>query len=293
MQQLSAAGQAAIDATSQRHGFSQEAVLSMLYSVIAGNGSMAQFNHSEFGGSGQWMRGGMIMTSDMFNHGLKGRIDALCLDLSGLISSQPDLIRTGSFQSQSQGPSQQQYGQSQGGSSLFVPPPSGYSIGWWGADLGSPASAGSQNNVRYAYFPQARRLAIEVHGKVTVYDTLDHSIGGFSQQQSHGASLAFTSQHGLVEVSSLPVVDGEAPGSLAPRPEPQSQPFAARETVMPPPAPSALPSAPVELGPSSNPSAGGSTDIFATLEKLAELRAKGILTEDEFSAKKAELLSRL
>jgi hypothetical protein len=29
-----------------------------------------------------------------------------------------------------------------------------------------------QNGVRYAYFAQARRLAIEIGGTVTVYDTL-------------------------------------------------------------------------------------------------------------------------
>jgi membrane protease subunit (stomatin/prohibitin family) len=34
-------------------------------------------------------------------------------------------------------------------------------------------------------------------------------------------------------------------------------------------------------------------EIMATLEKLADLKAKGILTEDEFSAKKAELLKKL
>ncbi|NLZ40177.1 MAG: hypothetical protein GX886_02780 [Comamonadaceae bacterium] len=34
-------------------------------------------------------------------------------------------------------------------------------------------------------------------------------------------------------------------------------------------------------------------EIMATLEKLAELKSKGILTEDEFSAKKAELLRKL
>ncbi|MEW6465101.1 MAG: SPFH domain-containing protein [Pseudomonadota bacterium] len=34
-------------------------------------------------------------------------------------------------------------------------------------------------------------------------------------------------------------------------------------------------------------------DVMATLEKLGELKAKGILTEDEFSAKKAELLKKL
>jgi hypothetical protein len=39
---------------------------------------MAQVSHSEFGGSGQWMAGGAIMISDMFNHALKARVDAVC-----------------------------------------------------------------------------------------------------------------------------------------------------------------------------------------------------------------------
>ncbi len=34
-------------------------------------------------------------------------------------------------------------------------------------------------------------------------------------------------------------------------------------------------------------------DVMATLEKLGELKAKGILTDDEFNAKKTELLKKL
>jgi hypothetical protein len=34
-------------------------------------------------------------------------------------------------------------------------------------------------------------------------------------------------------------------------------------------------------------------DIFANIERLAELQQKGILSPEEFAAKKAELLSRL
>ena len=34
-------------------------------------------------------------------------------------------------------------------------------------------------------------------------------------------------------------------------------------------------------------------EVMATIEKLADLKAKGILTEDEFTAKKAELLKKL
>ena len=34
-------------------------------------------------------------------------------------------------------------------------------------------------------------------------------------------------------------------------------------------------------------------ELMATIQKLADLKAKGILTDDELSAKKAELLNKL
>jgi hypothetical protein len=71
----------------------------MLFAVLNGNGSMARFNHSEFAGSGQWMKGGMIMLGDMFNNYLKGQVDSLCLDISNILAHQPGLLRSGSFQS--------------------------------------------------------------------------------------------------------------------------------------------------------------------------------------------------
>ena len=181
MKELSTSGQQAVSNIAARHGFSPAAVQSMLDSVINGNGTMAQFNHSEFSGSGQWMKGGMTMVSDMFNHQLKGRVDALCSELAALLGKQPSLLHEGDFQSQTQSD-------------------------WWPADLRWPDSTGAQNGTRYAYFSQARRLAIEVGGRVSVYDTLDHQIGGFSQQQSGGSSFSFSSQHGWVDVSRLPVV---------------------------------------------------------------------------------------
>ncbi len=74
MRQLSPQGQQVVNDLSQRHGFSQDAVTHMMFAVLNGNGSMAQFSHPEFGGSGQWMQGGMMMLGDMFNHGLKNRV---------------------------------------------------------------------------------------------------------------------------------------------------------------------------------------------------------------------------
>ena len=89
MQQLSPAGQQTIDGIAQRYGYSTDAILSMLQSVINGNGSMAQFNHREFAGAGQWMRGGMTMVSDMFNNNLKNSVNNLCSELSQLVAEQP------------------------------------------------------------------------------------------------------------------------------------------------------------------------------------------------------------
>ena len=291
MQQLSTAGQQIIDGIAQRYGYSTDAVLSMLQSVINGNGSMAQFNHPEFSGSGQWMRGGMTMVSDMFNNNLKNNVNNLCSELSQLVAAQPDLLASGSFQSQgfqSQTQGGQQQGNHAGGApigsaSLFVPPASGGSGDWWGRDLRWPNSTGAQNGVRYAYFAQARRLAIEVNGRVTVYDTLDHQIGGFSQQQSHGGSLSFNSQYGLVDVARLPVVsvDGVAQGAEA------GQAAPAAPAAVPAPASS------VAAGQPANPGMADGLDIFATIDKLAELRSRHILTDAEFEAKKAELLARL
>ena len=149
--------------------------------------------------------------------------------------------------------------------SLFVPASVGGSSGnWWPSELGSPSSSGAQNNVRYAYFPGLHRLAIELNGTVTVYDTLDHQIGGFSQQQGVGGSVTFSSQHGMVAVTSLPLVstnNGAAEQATA------SEPAGTPGT--------------------------GDADIFAAIERLANLHGKGILSDTEFNAKKAELLSRL
>ena len=74
---------------------------------------------------------------------------------------------------------------------------------WWPADLGEPSSSGSQNDMRYAFFPQQKRLLIEQNGKLSTYDSGHHRISGVSQQDSQEQKLAFTSQDGLVRLESL------------------------------------------------------------------------------------------
>jgi hypothetical protein len=238
MREFSTAGEQAILDLAQRHGFSPGAVSSMLQAVRAGRGRMAQFRHPEFGGSGQWMRGGMTMVGDMFDSALKARVERLCDELSLLLASEPDPgenVRPGAA------------------ASLFVGDSAVATSSWWPGELGQPNSTGEQNGTRYAYFAAPRRLAIEVGGRVTVYDTLDHRIGGAAQQQSGSGTLTFMSQHGVVDITVLPEVS-QAPAAAK---------------------------------------AESAQDVVATIERLAELRARGILTEAEFTAKKTELLARL
>jgi hypothetical protein len=212
----------------------------------------------------------MIMIGDMFNNALKYRVDSLANELSGLLRSQALMKPVP--------PPERISPSGREGVSLFVPGGS-FSAGNWPAELGQPGSTGSQNDLHYAYFPDSRRLAIRKGGHITLYDTGEHAIGGFSQAQSGDQSLTFSSQYGVVRVADLPVI-GPEPTPVAPAA------VAAVAGTADRPEPAA------EVADMSAPPASGD-DIFAKIERLAELRRKGILTEAEFSEKKAELLARL
>ena len=51
---------------------------------------MAQFNHPDLGGMGQWSQGGMTQVGDMFNQTLKERVGALCSTLAGQLQGLAD-----------------------------------------------------------------------------------------------------------------------------------------------------------------------------------------------------------
>lgn len=266
MQQLTNVGQNIVSDLAYRYNLSQDAVIHMLIAVSNGGGTMAQFNCPELGGGGQWMRGGMTMVGDMFNYGLKSTVDNLCSELSNALAN----------------------------NQIFPVIPAGTpgSNQWWPIDLGSPFSSGSQNNIRYAVFPN--RLAVELNGQVTVYNTLDHNIGGVSQQQGGDTSLTFSSQYGTVAVSSLPIVSG---AGLPPAPQtnfaaPAQPAFNPSSTYV-----EAMPAPSTFTGNSftGNSLTGNasSSDIIGLIESLSRLRDAGALTDAEFNSKKAELLSRI
>jgi hypothetical protein len=246
---LSARGEAAVAAIAERHHVSSGAVTELVGAVARGHGRQAQFSHPDLGGMGQWSRGGMLMIGDMFNNNLKAKVAALCEEVATLLDEE------GAERSDDPSPS------------LFTAPgatrPGAYR---WPEELGNASSTGSQNDMHYAIFPQARRLAIVRGERLTIYDTGDHQISGFGQQQGSAGSLTLTSQHGAVRLEDLSIVSG------APTEAPTQNP------------------APASTSP---PVSGEEATIFAKIEGLAGLHSKGLLTDDEYSAKKTELLSRL
>ncbi len=161
----------------QRHGISEGAATALYDAVRRGGGGQAQFSHPDLGGMGQWSRGGMTQVGDMFNNGLKAQVAAACEDLARL----PAGAGAGA--------------EDRGGRK-----------DWWPEELGSPASSGAQNDMRYACFPERRRLAIERAGRVTVYDTGHYRLTGFSQQQSTTQDLVFSGPDGTVRTDSFRIV---------------------------------------------------------------------------------------
>lgn len=252
MQKLTQEGQNIVNDLSNRYNLSSDAIIYMIGAVNNGGGSMAQFNCPELGGGGQWMRGGMTMVGDMFNYSLKNTVDNLCNDISNALAT----------------------------TIIFPIAPKGtrQSNQWWPVELGNPFSSGAQNSTRYAIFQN--RLAVDINGQVTVYDTLDNNISGISQQQGGNDSLTFSSQYGTILVSTLPIVSGGNQSNntpqnnfIAPINEPIAQPIINNSSAS-----------------IQNESA---KTIIELIEQVASLHKAGILTDNEFNTKKSELLSRL
>jgi hypothetical protein len=180
-----------------RYGVSSQAVMTLLRPLVNGGGTMAQFDHSELGGMGQWSRSGMTMVGDMFNDALKAKVNGLADDLSNLLHEVGSERRVPTL------PPDKAWNGTTGLSSAKGTPPDI----WWGEDFGQLSASGSQNNIRYAYFANARRLAIKTDEGLTIYDTGDHEIHGVSQQQSWYTSLSFVTQHNVVPITALRVVE--------------------------------------------------------------------------------------
>lgn len=107
------------------------------------------------------------------------------------------------------------------------------------------------------------------------------------------SQLEFTLEHKRVAPAAPPAHSAPPPTQAPPPPRPAAPPPPTPWSIAPPPAgppiapPSATPAPPASPSPTVEP------DLIEQIAKLAVLRDQGILSEDEFALKKAELLARL
>jgi hypothetical protein len=179
-----------VDRLAKQHSVSPAAVQVVMTALRKGGGRMAQFSHADFGGMSQWSPG-MSMVGDMFNTQLKSKLEVPCtdiaasMDLSEMAGGGVHVAAGGvSYRSMSS------------------------SSDWWPSRLGRPGAVGAQNDLRYAVFPETRRLVLDDHGTISIYDTGNHRIFGVAQAQSGDQTLSFASQDGLVRVADLEKVGG-------------------------------------------------------------------------------------
>ena len=82
----------------------------------------------------------------------------------------------------------------------------------WPSELGTASTSGTSPEMRYAYFPQSRRLAVEWSGVLTIYDTADYQFRGMLQPHSAEAvSISILTQRGRVRLADLATVSAPPP----------------------------------------------------------------------------------
>jgi hypothetical protein len=176
--------EAAVARIASDNGVPRDAVETALSALRRGGGTMAQFSHPAFGGMAQWSPG-MCMVGDMFNDRMRATLDSVCSALTEELKHSQTSAQSGPMDA-----------------SLPAHSPA---KGWWPEGLGLPSATGAQNEMRYAAFPETRRLAVDDNGRVTIYDTGEHRIYGVSQAQSGSQGLSFVSQLGDINLSALKV----------------------------------------------------------------------------------------
>jgi hypothetical protein len=82
----------------------------------------------------------------------------------------------------------------------------------WPKELGIASTSGSSSEMRYAYFPQNRRLAVEWRGVVTIYDTAEYQFRGMLPAHSaENVGMSILTQRGRVRLTDLATVSAPTP----------------------------------------------------------------------------------
>jgi hypothetical protein len=80
----------------------------------------------------------------------------------------------------------------------------------WPPEFGPASTSGSSEELRYAYFPKNRRLAVESDGSLMIYDIGDYQFRGLLQAQSAGGAITIMTQRGRMRLSDFATIHPHA-----------------------------------------------------------------------------------
>jgi hypothetical protein len=77
----------------------------------------------------------------------------------------------------------------------------------WPTEPGIASTSGTSADMRYAYFPQNRRLAVECAGVLTIYDTAEYQFRGMLQAHpAENLGISILTQRGRIRLTDLATV---------------------------------------------------------------------------------------
>jgi hypothetical protein len=152
-------------------GFSLGAITLLWTGLLATQGRQVQFNHPELGGLGQWQPG-QTMIGDMFNGPLRARVEQACVALAQQVRLRPPAPLVDNFM----------------------------------ALYGEARFSGTQNGLRYAYFPQYQRLVVQQGEHLCKFNTAGYELFGVGQagQNAGSPTLRFSTNRGNLNYDELP-----------------------------------------------------------------------------------------
>jgi hypothetical protein len=170
----------------------EEKVREIYRQLQANDATQCQFTCDDLGGPVQWQPG-MVMTSRWDDHALRARVDGLCSELCAIVRGSDTAAPAALKRDPATPPAISRVDLAAGES-------------WWPAMLGHPSSSGSQNGVRYAYFPDKHRLLLQHGARIDAYDTGEYHLTGVAQQQGHSRTITFSTAEGPIPVEHLKCV---------------------------------------------------------------------------------------
>jgi hypothetical protein len=166
----------------ERYQVNEDHVRELYRQLERSNGTQVQFSCPELQGPIQWMPG-MVMVSNPTDHQLRSRVDGLCCELVAVLrgsdTAAPAALTRPWNEAAAEGES------------------------WWPATFGHATTAGSQNGIRYAYFPDKQRLLVQQGARVDAFDTAGYQIMGAGQQQGNTSTLTFATDRGSISTREL------------------------------------------------------------------------------------------